>query len=79
MLAGIGESSDAHHMSAPHPEGAGAIKAMHAALQDAHIAAKDIGYINLHGTATPKNDAMESRAVVEVFGVNTPLVARPSP
>ncbi|MGL5047471.1 MAG: beta-ketoacyl-ACP synthase, partial [Shewanella sp.] len=51
MLAGIGESSDAHHISAPHPEGAGAIKAMTAALQDAHIAAQDIGYINLHGTA----------------------------
>lgn len=79
MLAGIGESSDAHHISAPHPEGAGAIKAMRAALQDAHIAAKDIGYINLHGTATPKNDAMESRAVVEVFGVNTPPCSSTKP
>lgn len=79
MLAGIGESSDAHHISAPHPEGAGAITAMQAALHDANIAAQDIGYINLHGTATPKNDAMESRAVVEVFGVNTPPCSSTKP
>ncbi|MCH1931076.1 beta-ketoacyl-[acyl-carrier-protein] synthase family protein [Shewanella sp. A25] len=68
MLAGIGESSDAHHISAPHPEGAGAIAAMQAALKHAQISAQDIDYINLHGTATPKNDAMESRAVTHVFG-----------
>ncbi len=72
MLAGIGESSDAHHISAPHPEGAGAIAAMQAALRDAQISAQDIDYINLHGTATPKNDAMESRAVISVFGVMPP-------
>ena len=72
MLAGIGESSDAHHISAPHPEGAGAISAMQAALKDANITAPEIGYINLHGTATPKNDAMESRAIMEIFGANIP-------
>lgn len=67
MLAGVGESSDAHHMSAPHPEGRGAAAAMHAALVDAGLNAGDIGYINLHATATPKNDEMESLAVSRVF------------
>lgn len=71
-LAGIGESSDAHHISAPHPEGIGAEAAMRAALQDAQLNATDIHYINLHGTATPLNDAMESAAVFRVFGSNTP-------
>lgn len=70
-LAGIGESSDAHHISAPHPDGIGAETAMRAALQDAQINAADIHYINLHGTATPLNDAMESAAVFRVFGSNT--------
>lgn len=79
MLAGIGESSDAHHISAPHPEGAGAIAAMQAALRDANISANDISYINLHGTATPKNDAMESRAVVNVFGDNSPPCSSTKP
>lgn len=79
MLAGIGESCDAHHISAPEPEGVGAIAAMRAALQDASISAKDVGYINLHGTATPKNDAMESRAVVEVFGIDTPPCSSTKP
>lgn len=67
-LAGVGESSDAHHISAPDPSGAGAIRCMSAALQDAGITPQDIGYINLHGTATPLNDQMESRAVAELFG-----------
>lgn len=79
LLAGIGESSDAHHMSAPHPEGAGAIAAMQAALDDAQISAKDIDYINLHGTATPKNDAMESRAVLSVFGDTPPPASSTKP
>ena len=69
-LAGIGESADAHHISAPHPDGVGAETAMRAALQDAQINATDIHYINLHGTATPLNDAMESAAVFRVFGGN---------
>ena len=66
-LMGVGESSDAHHMSAPHPEGAGAEKAMLNALADAQLSPSDIDYVNLHGTATPKNDDMESRAMLRVF------------
>lgn len=72
VLAGIGESADAHHISAPHPDGTGAEVAMRVALQDAQINATDIHYINLHGTATPLNDAMESAAMSRVFGSNTP-------
>jgi 3-oxoacyl-[acyl-carrier-protein] synthase-1 len=53
VLAGIGESTDAHHISAPHPEGIGAEAAMRAALNDAALTASDMAYINLHGTATP--------------------------
>jgi 3-oxoacyl-[acyl-carrier-protein] synthase I len=67
-LAGVGESSDAHHISAPHPEGLGAEAAMRAALADARLEPGQIDYVNLHGTATPKNDAMESHAVARVFG-----------
>ena len=67
-LLGVGESSDAHHMSAPHPQGLGAQMAMQAALQDAGLAPTAIDYINLHGTATPANDAAESLAVSAVFG-----------
>ena len=71
-LLGVGESNDGHHMSTPHPEGAGAIEAMRAALADAHLRPADIDYINLHGTATPSNDAAEARAVGQVFGADTP-------
>ncbi|MGE0099145.1 MAG: beta-ketoacyl-[acyl-carrier-protein] synthase family protein [Hydrogenophaga sp.] len=67
-LLGAGESSDAHHMSAPHPEGLGARMAMQAALHSAGLAAGDIQYINLHGTATPANDVSEGKAVAAVFG-----------
>jgi len=66
-LLGSGESSDAHHISAPEPEGKGAEQSMLAALQDAGISASDIDYINLHGTATPLNDQMESLAVRRIF------------
>ncbi|HPP83710.1 MAG TPA: beta-ketoacyl-ACP synthase [Rubrivivax sp.] len=69
-LLGSGESSDGHHMSAPHPEGAGAAQAMRAALADAGLAPGDVGYLNLHGTATPGNDAAEDRAVRSVFGTD---------
>lgn len=71
-LLGVGETSDAHHPTAPHPEGCGARDAMIKALDDARLAASDIAYINLHGTATPLNDAMESKAVAAVFGERTP-------
>jgi len=79
MLAGIGESSDAHHISAPHPEGHGAISAINAAIVDAGISADKIDYINLHGTATRKNDAMESRALQQVFGNNIPPCSSTKP
>ena len=72
VLAGIGESADAHHISAPHPDGIGAETAMRAALQDAQLNTENIHYINLHGTATPLNDAMESAAVFRVFSGDTP-------
>ena len=72
LLLGIGESSDAHHMSSPHPEGLGARMAMQEALATAGLSAADIDYINLHGTATPSNDAAETRAVAALFGSATP-------
>lgn len=72
LLLGVGESSDAYHMSSPHPEGLGARMAMQAALEMAHLQAADIDYINLHGTATPSNDASEAKAVAALFGSSTP-------
>jgi 3-oxoacyl-[acyl-carrier-protein] synthase I len=72
LLLGVGESSDAYHMSAPHPEGDGARRAMQAALRAAGLDADAIDYINLHGTGTPSNDRSESRAVTSVFGAATP-------
>lgn len=67
-LAGWGETSDAHHVSAPEPQGLGAIAAIEQAMRRAGIRSADIDYINLHGTATPQNDAMESRAVAAAVG-----------
>jgi 3-oxoacyl-[acyl-carrier-protein] synthase-1 len=67
QLRGYGESSDAHHMSTPHPEGLGARLAMADALARAGIEASAVGYLNLHGTATPANDAVEARAVAALF------------
>jgi len=72
LLYGVGESSDAHHMSAPHPEGLGAKRAMQAALDAASMQPDDIDYINLHGTATPSNDRSESQAVTSIFGPTVP-------
>ena len=72
LLLGVGESSDAYHMSSPHPEGLGARIAMEQALQTAGLQPADIGYINLHGTATPSNDAAEAKAVNALFGTHTP-------
>jgi 3-oxoacyl-[acyl-carrier-protein] synthase-1 len=71
-LLGVGESSDAHHISAPDPEGRGALMAMRAALDDAGLAPADIAYVNLHGTGTALNDSMEGTAVHTLFGANTP-------
>lgn len=72
VLAGWGESSDAHHMSAPHPEGRGSRAAVQQALAQAGLAPADIGYINLHGTATPANDTAEGAAVAAIFGAGVP-------
>ncbi|MDI3401922.1 beta-ketoacyl-[acyl-carrier-protein] synthase family protein [Pseudomonas sp. V88_4] len=66
-LLGAGASSDAHHISAPEPTGRGARQAMQKALDQAHLQADDISYLNLHGTATQHNDAMESQAVAALF------------
>jgi 3-oxoacyl-[acyl-carrier-protein] synthase-1 len=67
-LLGAGESSDAWHMSAPHPEGRGARMAMEAALASARLGPSAIDYVNLHGTGTQSNDAAEDKAVVALFG-----------
>ena len=72
QLIGVGESSEAHHMSAPDPTGAGAEVAMRGALADAGVAGRDVLYLNLHGTGTPLNDSMECAAVARVFGLETP-------
>ncbi|MBV7297788.1 beta-ketoacyl-[acyl-carrier-protein] synthase family protein [Enterovibrio paralichthyis] len=72
-LLGSGDSSDAHHISAPHPEGLGAEVAMRNALADAGLTAADIAYVNAHGTSTPLNDAMESKAIFRVLGDNVPV------
>jgi len=72
-LLGVGESSDAHHMSTPHPQGLGAKLAMERALAAAKVAPAAIDYINLHGTASKTNDASEDRAVCDVFGESTPV------
>lgn len=71
-LLGSGETSDAYHATSPDPSGAGAASAMEQALSDANLKACDIDYINLHGTATRYNDAMEALAIHEVFGADTP-------
>jgi 3-oxoacyl-[acyl-carrier-protein] synthase-1 len=67
VLAGVGESSDAHHISAPDPLGAGGEIALRAALADAGLVPADIGYVNLHATATRKNDDMEAHLMARVF------------
>jgi 3-oxoacyl-[acyl-carrier-protein] synthase-1 len=72
LLLGIGESSDAHHMSAPHPDGLGARLAMDKALASASLGPADIDYVNLHGTATQAGDAAEDHAISAVFGTSTP-------
>ena len=71
-LLGYGASSDGYHMSAPHPEGAGAIEAMRQALDRAGLRPGAVDYVNLHGTGTRANDAVEDHAVAEVFGADTP-------
>jgi 3-oxoacyl-[acyl-carrier-protein] synthase II len=67
-LVGAGLSADAYHMTAPHPEGLGAILVMKNALEDAYLKPEDIDYINVHGTATPLGDISEAKAIIDVFG-----------
>jgi 3-oxoacyl-[acyl-carrier-protein] synthase-1 len=72
-LVGYGESSDAHHMSTPHPEGEGALAAMRQALGRAGLEPAAVGYVNAHGTATPANDRAEDRALARLFGRAVPV------
>lgn len=67
-VAGGGLSADAHHMTAPHPEGLGATNVMRTALEDAGMDASDIDYVNVHGTSTPLGDVAEAKAILNVFG-----------
>lgn len=67
-LAGFGTTNDAHHMTAPHPEGRDAIRAMRIALRDARLSADEIEHVNAHGSSTPLNDKVETHAIKEVFG-----------
>lgn len=67
-VVGFGQSADAHHITAPAPEGVGAQVAMREALEDAGVAKEEVGYINAHGTSTPANDVTETQAVKAVFG-----------
>jgi 3-oxoacyl-[acyl-carrier-protein] synthase II len=77
-LCGAGLSCDAHHMTAPHPQGEGALRAMRAACADAGIAPEAVGYINAHGTGTPHNDAAETAAVKSLLGERSGRVAMSS-
>ncbi len=70
-LLGYGESSDAHHMSSPHPGGVGARLAIEDTLARAGLAAGDVGYINLHGTASERNDEVEARVIADLFPAAT--------
>jgi 3-oxoacyl-[acyl-carrier-protein] synthase II len=74
-LIGYGMSGDAHHMTAPDPQGDGAARAMRAALRDAGLAPADVGYINAHGTSTPYNDKFETIAIKRVFGEHAARLA----
>lgn len=74
-LLGCGNTCDAHHVTAPHPEGRGAADCMKLALEDAGITPDKVGYINAHGTATPKGDTVETKAIKDVFKDNIPLVS----
>jgi len=67
-IAGGGATADAHHITAPHPEGLGALNVMRASLREAEMVPEDIDYINVHGTSTPLGDIAETKAILGVFG-----------
>lgn len=75
LLEGVGESSDAYHISAPHPEGEGAANAMTRALQQAGCRPSDVDCVNAHGTGTPLNDIAEGKALSRIFGNEIPVVS----
>jgi 3-oxoacyl-[acyl-carrier-protein] synthase II len=74
-VAGFGATADAHHITAPRPDGAGAVHAMAQALADGGIAKEQVGYINAHGTSTPANDRMETAAIRSLFGAHADALA----
>jgi 3-oxoacyl-[acyl-carrier-protein] synthase II len=74
-LVGYGATADAYHITQPHPSGDGAVRAMLAAISDSGLSPADIDYVNAHGTSTPPNDAVETRALKRVFGPEVPLVS----
>ena len=74
-LTGYGMSTDAFHVTSPHPQGEGMIRAMRAALEQARVTPADVGYANAHGTATPQNDRIEAHALRDVFGEGGLLVS----
>jgi 3-oxoacyl-[acyl-carrier-protein] synthase-1 len=78
LLEGVGESSDAYHISAPHPEGLGARLAMQRALDDAGRPAASVGHVNAHGTGTRLNDVSEAAAIQSIFGREVPIVSTKS-
>jgi 3-oxoacyl-[acyl-carrier-protein] synthase II len=67
-IVGYGNTNDAHHMTAPRPDGSSAARCMRRALADAHVSAGEIGYVNAHGSSTPLNDPTETGAIKQVFG-----------
>src|SRR5206468_9204671 len=71
-VAGFGFNNDAHHMTAPRPDASQAARAMRTALADAHVAPHEIAYVNAHGSSTPLNDPVETRAIRAVFGEHAP-------
>ena len=74
-LAGYGATSDAYHITQPHPTGDGAVRAMSSAIAEAGLSPEDIDYVNAHGTSTPPNDRVETHALKRVFGENVPPVS----
>jgi 3-oxoacyl-[acyl-carrier-protein] synthase II len=74
-VVGVGSSTDGWHVTAPHPKGTGAVRAMRAALRSAGVQPHDVDYVSAHGTSTPQNDPVETRAIREVFGAHADQLA----